>query len=675
MKKEAVWIWYPGDFEIALAKRVMTRRYERDVFIPPFWRLDDCYHNVKFSKEFALPKTDILKIKAEGLVNVSLNGKYIYGFKGELIIPPGDWLLEIVCYNAEGLPALFVEGEEIVSDLSWNVTCGDGRLVQVRTSRLVSKDSSPNDVRLPVETRNPICKINRNGKIIYDFGEEVMAYLQFEGVVGSGRIALYYGESLDEAQDFEQAETFDILNVTGEVVKTDIAKAFRYVAVDTNLKYFNLVAHCEYLPLPFISSFESSHPQLDAIYQISLRTLHLNTREFMLDGIKRDRWIWSGDAYQSYLMNYYSFADREVVQRTMIALFGKPPVATHINHIMDYSFYWVLAFYDYYLYTGDLDFVRYNFDKILAIIDFCRNRTNANGLMEGLPGDWVFVDWADLDNRGEVAFEQILYLAALKAVVELGCILGAENTITKYQEEALDLEKKIEKFWDEKRGGYIYSYKTGCADGIITKHSNIMAVLYKIAEGKRRNKIKENVLMNDTVPAITTPFMRFFELAALCELGETDYVLNEILNYWGGMLSEGATSFWETYDATQKGKEKYAMYGRAYGKSLCHAWGASPLYLIGKYIVGLRPLVPGYKKFELCPHLGCLAWFRTKLPLAEGYLDFYMSRGQIKIYSDRIPGQIVLQGKRTIKGANYIYRDGNTLIEIERGTVYEINWK
>jgi len=25
------------------------------------------------------------------------------------------------------------------------------------------------------------------------------------------------------------------------------------------------------------------------------------------------------------------------------------------------------------------------------------------------------------------------------------------------------------------------------------------------------------------------------------------------------------------------------MYGRKYGKSLCHAWGAAPLYLLGRY--------------------------------------------------------------------------------------------
>jgi|LFRM01.1.fsa_nt_gb alpha-L-rhamnosidase len=176
LKKEAVWIWYPGDFEIALAKKVMTRRYEI-VFIPPFWRLDDCYHNVKFMKEVLLNKPEILNIKSEGKTNVSINGRYVYGFSGLLKLPPGKWLLEIVCFNPDGLPAILVEGEEIISDLSWKVTCGDGKYVKVGTSRLVNKKPSPNDVRLPTEIRFPLREFKVDDKTIYDFGEEMMAYL------------------------------------------------------------------------------------------------------------------------------------------------------------------------------------------------------------------------------------------------------------------------------------------------------------------------------------------------------------------------------------------------------------------------------------------------------------------------------------------------------------------
>ena len=39
--------------------------------------------------------------------------------------------------------------------------------------------------------------------------------------------------------------------------------------------------------------------------------------------------------------------------------------------------------------------------------------------------------------------------------------------------------------------------------------------------------------------------MRFYELEALCSMGMQTEVLKEIKAYWGGMLREGATSFWE----------------------------------------------------------------------------------------------------------------------------------
>lgn len=35
-------------------------------------------------------------------------------------------------------------------------------------------------------------------------------------------------------------------------------------------------------------------------------------------------------------------------------------------------------------------------------------------------------------------------------------------------------------------------------------------------------------------------------------------------------------------------EQQYDMYGDRFGKSLCHAWGASPVYLLARYFVGLE---------------------------------------------------------------------------------------
>ena len=51
------WICYKGDWEIYLAEKVQTRRFQRDFPIAPFWRVDSPYHNVRFTHTFTLNVT------------------------------------------------------------------------------------------------------------------------------------------------------------------------------------------------------------------------------------------------------------------------------------------------------------------------------------------------------------------------------------------------------------------------------------------------------------------------------------------------------------------------------------------------------------------------------------------------------------------------------------------
>jgi hypothetical protein len=130
----------------------------------------------------------------------------------------------------------------------------------------------------------------------------------------------------------------------------ELTKAFRYIFIKKSpaVSFKEVSMLYEYMPEKERGNFRCSDEQINQIYDVAKYTFQLNTREFFIDGIKRDRWIWSGDAYQSYLMNYYSFFDSPAVTRTLLALRGKDPVTSHINTIMDYTFYWFLGIYDYY---------------------------------------------------------------------------------------------------------------------------------------------------------------------------------------------------------------------------------------------------------------------------------------------------------------------------------------
>jgi hypothetical protein len=154
--------------------------------------------------------------------------------------------------------------------------------------------------------------------------------------------------------------------------------------------------------------------------------------------------------------------------------------------------------------------------------------------------------------------------------------------------------------------------------------------------------------------------MRFYELEALCALGEQTQVLKEMKDYWGGMLREGATSFWEKYNPDESGTQHLAMYGRPYGKSLCHAWGASPIYLLGKYYLGVEPTAPGYAAYTITPSLGGLKWMEGDVPTPDGTIHIRMDQKKISVKSDSGTGTLMLP---TAKG-------GRKAVTIEAGRSY-----
>lgn len=645
--KQAEWIWYPDDFEIELSGKFMAERYERDIPIPPFWRLDSCYKNVKFKKIYELSAAETVKIEAEGSFNVMIDGAYLYSVKSEFSVPRGKHEILVSVFNDKGLPCLKLAGDTILTDDTWQVTCCDHIFKNAACDGEFLNGKTPNGFSLPSKERAYVEKIPSDTGDIYDFGEEMFARVVFSGAKLSDNAKIYYGESLEEVSDKEHCELLsEDFVVNGDKVTTKIAKAFRYVTAE-GIDFSGISVNEELSPSVLRSSFECDNQTVNEIYKVAARTMGLCSREFILDGIKRDRWLWGADVYQSSLMHYYSFFDTKSIKRSMTALFGKSPFSLYINHIMDYTFLWIICFDDYYRHSGDEKFARENCYKVFEMMEHCLGRRDENGLMDSRPEDWVFVDWADLDNSGEVCCEQMLLIAALKKCVILSEEFGYKDKAERYRAIYKETEAKLERFWLEDKKGYTYSVRNGKPDGKILMHPNVFAVLFDLCDDKRKEMIKQNVLENPDIPKIVTPYMRFYELAALCRIGETKYVMDETINYWGAMIKEGATTFWERYDPEEKGAEKYAMYGRKYGKSLCHAWGATPLYIIGRYIVGLKASENG-KSFTLKPDLAGLKRFKAEMPLAKGSVKVEADEKTIRVISDEIKGTLIVNGKNYV---------------------------
>ncbi len=670
---KATWIWYPGDFEIWLGNKMNGRRTERGAFFPPFWKMDSHYVTVEFSKKLSLERDEEIEIFVEGTYNIKLDGKLQFGMPDTFLLPAGEHSLNIKVWNQQSPPSIYINGETVKSDSSWKVTYEDkewidesGKASDTSATEYMdagcwnfdSPELPPSLFELERELHEAVSVKDAGKGKLYDFGKETFGFLILGGLTGSGRVDVYYGESPEEAMDTEHCETLDKLQVEeGQVLDlatgfadvttefteelTDAylfenSKAFRYVYVVTegDIAVANAAMAYEYLPVEYRGAFSCNDEELNKIWEVGRYTMHLTTREFFIDGIKRDRWVWSGDAVQSYLMNYYLFFDSETVKRTTWLLRGKDPVTAHTNTIMDYTFYWFIGIYQYYLYSGDKHFVEQIYPRMQTMMDYVLGRTNKDGMVEGMTGDWVFVDWADfpMSKQGALAFEQLLFWKSLETMKVCATLLGRSDEAVRYEKLAADLGAKImPTFWDEDRKAFVHNVENGVKSDQVNPFPNMFAMILDFLNEEQKKTVMQTVMTNPDVPKITTPYMRFYELEAMCQQGNHDQVMSEMKAYWGGMLNEGATSFWEKYNPEESGTQHLAMYGRPYGKSLCHAWGASPVYLLGRYYLGVQPTKPGYEEYEIRPVLGGLEWMDGIVPTPNGDIKVFMDHQSIVV--------------------------------------------
>jgi len=699
-RPQAAWIGFPGDFELWLHREVSLRRDERLSVIPPFWRLDTHFTSLKYRKWVELAEPEEVSIVAEGQYNIGLDDRYVYGNPPSFTIPAGKHLLIVTVIAETVIPAMHAQGRTFCSDSSWEVTTNNHVWLPAETLDFHSLETPPSSYRLATVPMLPSAADNLENfrdrlSQLFDFGKETFGYIRLHNLKGEGRIFLYYGESKEEALSPDECETYDALTlaadktITGAAFSSDepglavvkASRAFRYVQVvsDGSVQFEAVSMLYEYLPVAYRGQFRCSDDRINAIWDTSIYTLHLTTREFFLDGIKRDRWVWSGDACQSFLMNYYSFFDQAVCRRTLLALRGKDPVETHINHILDYTFYWIISMDDYHRYTGDVRFIRAQYPKIRSLLQFCIGRANDDGFLAGLPDDWVFVDWGNMDNKGEVCFEQVLFCRSLEVAAQFAAMFEYAEEADAYLDRAVRLKRQIiNVFWDEEAGGLVHSRQGDVLNRHMTKYANMFALSYGFFSEAQAASVIRNIMLNDRVQPITTPYMRFYELASLCEIGEHDYVMKEIGRYWGGMLDLGATSFWETFDPDASGADHYAMYNRKFGKSLCHSWGASPVYLLGKYYLGVKPTSPGYATYSVTPELGGLEWIEGKVPVPSGEIGIAVNLRRIKIDTAGGVGTLIFVSRSTpeIESGHAVKLDsGRYELELQPHSSYTIHYK
>jgi hypothetical protein len=108
----------------------------------------------------------------------------------------------------------------------------------------------------------------------------------------------------------------------------------------------------------------------------------------------------------------------------------------------------------------------------------------------------------------------------------------------------------------------------------------------------------------------------------MASLGHRTEALDWMRRYWGGMLDEGATSFWEAYDPHWPKQDFHAFLEadnkKGYYVSLAHGWASGPAAWLMQQVLGIEPTGKGFATVTIRPDLVGLAWARGSEPTPRG---------------------------------------------------------
>ena len=624
-EKTSYWLWYPGDFELYHALKQNFSRVERGCAWPAFWKSEGFRNRVVFRRWYDLPEeTTFFVTGVAGSVGYVQLDEEKHPFDTLIFCTPGKHRISIHVGCIGCVPSVFVSGDVICSDDGWQAEDYAAPPVPAAHNRYYTDSSKdPSEWSYSERVYESVAVEEINQGVLYTFETELTASLE---VIGSGSPLVYLGESRAEALDTKNCYFFCRPDITtGRCPRQAVRYAF---LPDVRKGDYSVRAIHQFTDIPQRASFTCDDDELNRIFQVAAHTFSLCSGCFFLDGIKRDKWIWGGDAYQSMFVNRYLTADAEIEKRTLLALRGNDPVTTHVNTITDYSLLWIISLGVYYESYGDDGFIRQMYSKARSLLELCLSQRDENGFLIGRKQDWVFIDWADFDRDGPLCAEQMLLAASVRIMAMFAPDEEKQTYLSLYDE----LLEKIDRFfWDGEKQAYIDSFLSGRRH--VTRHANIFAIVFDLADESRKQLLASSVLFNPSVPSIKTPYFRFYELEALCRLGYLKEVLQEIKSYWGGMLHLGAVTFWEEYDPSKPLEQQYEMYGDPFGKSLCHAWSASPIYLLARYFAGLRPLEPGGTEFEAAPQTQFFRELDCTFPMGQKQVHITLHNGQVSVES------------------------------------------
>jgi len=641
--------WLYGDAELECYRLAILRRRARAAKLKLYY--PGTFHTPSHHALFRLRECPSLaaqfSFRANGQVTVMLDGNVIYqagaSTDNHVAVLKEEWIdvsqeraivVDIStlagiadCEPAEP-PCLWLPRDSPMSapTSSWEWSSNGVTWNRTRPFTSLQGVAYPHLVEAPEIRLAHKQQIDNN---LYDFGCELLGRV-IVSCNSNDAPVIAVGETIAEAMNddpehFEQSTEMVATGKTGTTWQSAHSLAFRYIRVAECVDFKEISCAAQFHPVQYHGAFAASDEVLTKIWMNSAYTLRLCLHDFLVDGIKRDRLPWAGDLAVSLLANAYTFADADIVRRSLTVLGRAGIVESDINGIVDYSLWFVICQDLFQLHFGDKDHLESEWSRIKETLSCLTERCDDEGLLQvNRETNWIFIDWVDCEKTTAL---QILWWWALDCGCRLAQRMDDNHSAFQLQKQQVELKTKLMALcWDETAG--LYQTAPGNRNEY-SRHANILAVVSGIYPGDA-SQMKKQLLHTD-LPAVGTPYMKTFECLALARLGAKQEGMSTMRSYWGRMIENGATTFWEAFHEDESAEAMPAFYDRPYGRSFCHAWSAGPCHVLPETIIGIRPLADGWSEWTCTPQLSDLQWASATVPTPRGCIEVEATSNSLRV--------------------------------------------
>ncbi|KAG7449503.1 glycoside hydrolase family 78 protein [Guyanagaster necrorhizus] len=362
----------------------------------------------------------------------------------------------------------------------------------------------------------------------------------------------------------------------------------------------------------------------------------------LVDGAKRDRTVWPGDMGISTDTQRVSTNDLLPTRNSLTVMFSTqdpstgslqysgPPINAHGSDT--YISWSLIGAYNYFLHTGDLEFIRTIWTNYTYALDFLQSQVDNTGLMN-VPSGFAN-DWGREGGQGHNSAANALLYRSLITAADLASELGDSSLSAAYLANASAVKSAFnELLWDSSAA----MFRDNEITSLHPQDGNSLAVLYNITANASQNvAISEGLTsfwtpigplspeLSDTI----IPFVGGLEVRAHFVAGQGERALNLLRQEWGYMLYTNISvqsTLLEGYTANgslgYRGATGY-NFDHAF-TSHSHGWSTGPTSALTFFVLGLTLTGPQGSSWSVAPVLSglqsaeggfetSLGWFGVK---------------------------------------------------------------